>query len=91
MRKNCQLIEAKAQRRVDEATAVKAMFAAKVIKDFSRLDNFIRENQRRSELFEGQTNEWGVASEVRAAEETLTSVERRLDRFCPIRRTSPTH
>jgi hypothetical protein len=90
MRKNCQMIDAKARERVDEGRGVRAMFAAKVIKDFSRVDNFIRQNERRFELFESEENEWEVAApDVRAAEERLTSVERRLDRLCPIRRTAP--
>jgi hypothetical protein len=91
MRTNCQRIDDKVQQNMDEGRGVKAMLAAKVFKDFFRLDSFIRQNQRRYEPFGGRRNEWGVAAPgARTAEENLTFVERRLDRLCPIRTTVAT-
>ena len=89
MRMNCKTIRNGLNKSVSEATEVKAALAAKMIRDFMRFDNFIRRSERRFSLFDGDEKILNLnTTEVKMAEAFLISLDKKVDRLCPIRRVN---
>ena len=63
------------------------MLSAKMVQDFMRFDNFIRKNpEKRFKVFDEVVDTWGLSSAVvKDSDKELKSIEKRLDKLCPIR------
>lgn len=87
-KKNTQTIRGEIEKSRTDAQNMKAVLSAKMVQDFMRFDNFIRRKERRFKIFDDDLPSWNVSgAEVKGAETELTSIERRLDKLCPIRHT----
>lgn len=65
---------------------VKAILLAKIIRDKIRSDKYIRDAEKRFDLFNDDIPSWNqIADQARKAEEFIISLEAKLDKVCPIR------
>jgi hypothetical protein len=73
-------------------TELKSVLAAKILKDRLRFDQFLRQTDRRFDVFTRDQTIWDLtADSVRESEAFVTDIEERLESLCPIRgNQSPT-
>lgn len=86
-KKNTQTIRTEIQKLITETQDMKSVLSAKMVQDFMRFDNFIRKSpEKRFKVFDEVVQEWGLSSAVvKDADKQLKSIEKRLDKLCPIR------
>lgn len=75
----------------NELTEIKATVAAKLVRDQVRFDGFLRQIERRFEVFDdtNKTTLWGLNSDqVRKAEELVVRLEQNVSATCPINKLS---
>jgi archaellum component FlaC len=67
---------------------LKSVLAAKIVKDRLKNDRFLRQTDRRFEVFSKQTGLWELTPEsVRESENFIMEIEDKVDGLCPIRGT----
>ena len=86
-KKNTQTIRSEIQNSITETQDMKSVLSAKMVQDFMRFDNFIRKSpEKRFKVFDEVVQDWGLSSAVvKDADKQLKSIEKRLDKLCPIR------
>jgi hypothetical protein len=86
MKKNVKKIKNAVKSTMDENQELKSAFAAKIVRDYTRADLFLRKNERRFKLFDLEPRIWRLGSaEVRGSEQFLGGLEERLASYCPLR------
>ncbi|KAK8897306.1 hypothetical protein M9Y10_015247 [Tritrichomonas musculus] len=73
--------------------STRSTLAAKIVRDKLRMDEFIRDNENRFEIFNNSEANWELTpDDVKGAEEMIDDFEGELNNLCPIRgnaQTSP--
>ncbi|OHT16624.1 hypothetical protein TRFO_13041 [Tritrichomonas foetus] len=78
-------LEAQVNDSVNDAKDKQTVLATKMMRDFMRLDGFVRRTGKRFQLF-SDMDVWGVKpEEVKEVETYLGKLERSIDKLCPIR------
>ncbi|EAX90518.1 hypothetical protein TVAG_395640 [Trichomonas vaginalis G3] len=73
---------------IDDLRDVKALVAAKVVRDKLRFDQFLRRTTGKYKVFEEDPKPWGLStSAVSDADKKLAVIEKKLDEICPLRKS----
>ena len=87
MKKNTQMLKAAVKGTVDDKESTRSVLAAKMVSDFMRFDKFLRRTDKRYKAFD-ERSIWDLTgAQIKEAEKNLNSIERRVDKICPIRHT----